>query len=85
MIVGIYSMYDDKAGVHGPFFVINDAVAEREFYNRTHTDGSPQNTNPEDWHLYKLGTFDDVEGAIYAETPTHLAHAHVLKRIYSEE
>lgn len=68
MKTNIYSVYDKKAECFSqPFNMVNDAVAMRVIKNcvrdKTHNYGQ----NPEDYALYKIGTFDDVVGELEQE------------------
>lgn len=59
MITNIYTIFDTKAGIYNkPFFLINDAVAERNA-RQLLTEPNDIQTNPEDFVLFKLGTYDD--------------------------
>lgn len=63
----MYAIYDKVAEVFNvPHFLINDELAVRNAY-----DAYPQaeniNRHPEDFAIYRLGTFDDSDGTVIAE------------------
>jgi len=83
MKTGIYTLYDIKAGIFTPpMLLTNDQVAKRVLANcandKTHNVGQ----NPEDFHVYKNGEYDDTTGVIEPYNPPQiLASAiSVLKR-----
>lgn len=80
----LYSVHDSLAGRwHVPYCMENDSVAIRAFLATVGQSGSPLNTSPGDFALYKVGTFEPETGAIGAEaTPVRIISAleavHVL-------
>lgn len=61
---------DTRVEVFGnPFFSRAPGQAMRDFMTRINTreEGNALNTNPEDFELWKLGTFDDETGEIQTE------------------
>lgn len=66
MIVGIYSVHDEKADAYmPPFFVKSDMVAARMFIDGVHAETNAAfRENPEDFELRIIGTFDDESGAL---------------------
>lgn len=67
-ILHIFSLYDSKAGAFlRPFFAQNTQVAERALSDAVN---NPQETvarHPEDFCLFKLGTFDEESGELVPE------------------
>lgn len=71
-----YTIRDTKADTWGiPFFVKNDASAKRAFYNLVNDPQSTVNRNPEDYLLYKVGTWDDEGAIIEPSIPVQIATA----------
>lgn len=64
----LYSVQDKKAGFFGsPFFSLNDAMAARDFNNAAEEPGTLLNKNPEDFALYRLGSYDTESGSVESE------------------
>lgn len=60
MIYQMMAVYDHKALAHlPPFFSATVAVAVRGVTGAANTPGHQIHTNPEDYTLYHLGTYDD--------------------------
>lgn len=63
----LYAVFDNKALVFSqPFSAVNDAVAIRIFCGAATGDTAIAN-NPQDFVLYRLGSFQDVTGVITPE------------------
>lgn len=67
MEMKVYSIFDKKAASYmSPFFMHQDGMARRSFgdlvNDKQHQLGV--NKHPEDYSLYKLGTFDDISGKL---------------------
>lgn len=63
MIINIYTIFDDKAKIYNkPFYMHNDAVALRALTDLADDPNTDVHKHPEDFVLFKLGTFDDVSG-----------------------
>lgn len=70
MKINVYSVFDVKAAVYAnPFYMPNDAVAVRGFVGAVNSPESMLYKHPEDYMLYRLGTFDDSIGLMTAENP----------------
>lgn len=84
MIKNIYVIYDTKAQVYNsPFFLLNDAVAQRNCESLMLEDNDVSR-NPEDFSLFKIGTYDDETAAFDLESsPVHLLSFHTLNRSQS--
>lgn len=82
MLRKLFAVRDQKSQTFTqPFSQLTTAEAERTFTTHVNEKGSPYNTYPEDFDLYYLGDYDDVEGKIQPlDTPQHVAKAvNVLK------
>lgn len=65
MVHGIYSVYDAKAKAFiAPFFLPNNALAVRAFAGCARDLTHQFFRYPEDFTLYRLGTFEDSNGSI---------------------
>lgn len=61
----IYSIFDEKAQIFNtPFFMDNDNMAVRAFNDLASDKQSAIYLHPEDYRLYELGSFENVEGVI---------------------
>lgn len=80
MELKMYSFQDQKAGIfYPPIYKPTYAEAEREFSNIVNYKGSTMNNNPEDFHMYYIGTYDNNTGKVEpVEPPQHLIAAHQL-------
>lgn len=68
-ILELYSIRDEKGeNFHRPVFMSNEASALREFslLINDETNRTLFTTNPQDFKLYHLGTFNDNTGTIIA-------------------
>lgn len=61
----LYCIKDVKVGYLGIFEHTNDATAAREFslMCRSNVEGNMIQRFPQDYELYRVGTFDDKEGS----------------------
>lgn len=63
MILNLYSIYDKKAKAYArPFFMQNDATATRAVLSSL--EGTDLGMFPNDYTLFCIGTFDDLNGHI---------------------
>lgn len=81
--MNFYSVYDKKANIYNtPFHAPTDVHAMRTFAMQVN-DANKANMlhfAPDDFTLYRLGTFDDHTGEFTSETPQVLVEAaYVLK------
>lgn len=79
----ICSIHDTKAEAFSqPMFFQAVGQALRSFIDAV-TDERDGNNNfakhPEDFNLFRIGTFDDQTGEIVPEAPFHLGNGRVLK------
>ena len=73
-----YAIFDDKAGNYNtPFFDVNDGAAMRNFERLTLDTSSLVNFAPRDFHLYRVGQFDQASGdfKLSDDKPVFIAHA----------
>lgn len=72
----IYSIYDTKAEHYGnPVFIRTDAEARRMFSQIAGDTETEIGKHPEDFLLYRLGTWDAEKGNITTEAGTCIAKA----------
>lgn len=73
----IFTVYDIKAAAYLPPFYLNTSgQALRSFIDTVNDPAHHFNKHPEDYLLYKLGTFDDGDaGFIVLDVPELLAKA----------
>lgn len=77
MELNVYSFYDSAAKAYTqPFFLHNDGLAIRAFQNNINDTSGNNNiaNNPDQFTLYKIGTFDDIDGNINAIVPESLGN-----------
>jgi len=68
MITLMYAIYDKKAKMYNkPFFQINDAIATRSATDLVSTPGTDIFNNPQDFCMFKLGSYDDELGQLYID------------------
>lgn len=83
MMLRAYAVYDVKhASYSRPWFVLNDAVAVREFTDAVN-DPNQHNQwrkHPEDFALHYLGSFDDNSGEFLPSKAVHVIQAAALIR-----
>lgn len=81
MIKPIFCIYDNVAQVYNaPFCAINEAFACRDFENSIKRADTLLATNPSDFNLMKLGSFDDATGLITQDSnPTVLLSGKDIK------
>lgn len=80
MKVNFYSVFDTATGAYmRPWTMMSDQQAIRAFTAEATNAESDVGRNPEDFSLFRLGSFDDVLGAIEScDPPRVLAKAHEL-------
>ncbi len=68
MKLNIYSIFDTASGLYSrPFFTQSDAEAMRSFEDIATDAEHPVGKHPEDYNLFRLGTFDDNKGKLVDE------------------
>lgn len=70
MFKKVYSIHDTKAEAYiQPFFAQTDGLALRMFEDNVNNKDSQLNMHPEDFTLYRVGSWDDNKGLIESEVP----------------
>ncbi len=90
MIYGVYSIYDQAAGVFcAPTIDISDASAVRGFQQALANSGSIMNFKPDDFDLYQVGTFDVETGYLDSLVPPSRlfvgSDGNVCKEVFHEK
>lgn len=84
MKLNVYAVYDAKMQLFGiPFFQAKDNVAIRDFGDAVN-DKSPNNMwnkHPEDYSLFRIGTYENENGILLSELPLSLITASALMAI----
>jgi len=63
MLLNVYSIRDIKAETYGsPFYLSQDGQALRAFGDLVGDEKTSIHKHPEDYQLFKLGTYDDNSG-----------------------
>lgn len=79
MKMKFYAIFDSATGAYmRPFLMQSDGQAMRMFLDETKKDDSPIAAHPEDYSLFRVGSWDDQDASIEAQSPTCLARAHEL-------
>lgn len=76
--MNFYSIFDRKANIYNtPFHAPTDVHAMRTFAMQANyaDEANMLNFAPEDFTLYRIGTFDDHKGLLISETPQLLVEA----------
>lgn len=72
----VFAVLDSKASCYGmPVFFSNDAQAIRAFGDVVSREKSTFGEHPEDYTMYRVGSFDDNSGALTGEVPVFVAKA----------
>lgn len=70
MKVGVYSVLDvGTSHYHSPYVARNDVEARRIFESLGSKGDSLLVKYPEDYQLFRIGSFDDSDGALEGQTP----------------
>jgi len=79
-VLKMFSVFDLKAGAYmQPFFAPTRGVAVRSFSDAVLSESHEFAKHAEDYALFEVGEFDQVEGVVKATTPPMiLMQAHVL-------
>jgi hypothetical protein len=76
MRLNIYTIFDTASGAYlRPFFMRSDGEALRMFENESINAESPVGQHPEDYSLFRIGTYDDNKGELHPEDRECLATA----------
>lgn len=80
MILEMYSVFDSVALAYNqPFFTANDGMAVRIFSDNVNSVDSVINKHPEEYSLYRVGKYDDSNGAIEPCDPELIITANIVK------
>lgn len=83
MIMVFYSVFDSKtASFASPFVDQSDGSAIRGFSDAVNDGSNPRNmwyTHPEDFSLFRIGSFDTQSGELISERAVNLVTASALK------
>lgn len=82
----IFAIFDSKAEAWlPPFMSQNEATALRQIANLTVDSGHPFGSNPEDFAMFDIGSWDDANCRYELEpAPRHLANLVELARARSQ-
>lgn len=82
MLQEIFTIRDSKAGSFGiPFYSPTPGTAERQVRELTNDPQSLVCKYPEDYDLYKIGTYNQLTGKIEnLDSPQHICKAISLKK-----
>jgi len=73
---GLFAVLDTKSKIFSnPFTAINSAVAIRDFRSACLDPNTDISRNPADYALYRVGSYDDLLGAVAPITPENLGFA----------
>jgi hypothetical protein len=76
MILNKYTIYDSALeAYHQDYSLENDAIALRQFADMANEETQIAK-NPEDYSLFRIGTFETTTGELKPEEPTCIARAH---------
>lgn len=80
MRINAYSLYDRKTLVyHNPFFALTDSAASRIVADIVADPNTSVGRHPNDYVLFRIGTYDDGLGLMLPETPIqHVVDANGL-------
>lgn len=84
MILRCFCVFDVKAAVYmQPWCAVTDAVAVREFARSVNATGdSPMVSSPDDFTLFRIGSYDDSTGLhIPLDAPVSLGNGVQFKRV----
>jgi len=75
----LYSVLDLRSAIFAnPFISVNDMTALRDFGNAVNDPSTTLSKNPEDYQLFKIGSFDDTLGVISTCDRQLIANANTL-------
>ena len=76
MILNKYTIFDSALEAYNQDYSLeNDAMALRQFANMANEDTTIAK-NPEDYSLWRIGTFETTTAQLTPEEPTCIAKAH---------
>lgn len=72
MVLEMFSLFDVKAGAFAqPFYSVNAGMAQRNVAAAMESGEAIFAKFPEDFQLFRVGTFNDLTGLVEAVTPPH--------------
>ena len=77
MIMDIYAIKDKKVRFMSLFTQANEEIAKRNFKNTVNA--TEMKLDPADYELWKLGTYNDLTGAIEPESEFIISAAEVIR------
>lgn len=81
MLYHIITVYDKATQAYmRPFVALSTGQAVRMFEDETQAQGSEIGKHPEDYALFKIGTFNDSSGEVAGCEPFCLRRAHEIPR-----
>lgn len=76
MRLNVYTIFDSASQAYmRPFFMQSDGQALRSFTDIAQDAEHEIGKHPEDYSLYRIGTYDDQKGVLHAEDKSCLATA----------
>lgn len=72
MIYNVYAVKDELVGFGMPFISENDMTATRLINNSYNIPNSLYQTRPQDYTLYKIGSYDTESGNIEPINPNYV-------------
>lgn len=85
MKIQIFSILDLKAEAYQqPFFTTNNATAIRMLQNELQREGSNFAKYPEDYNLFAIGDFNDVNALLTPRIPESLGNAMQMNALIKE-
>jgi hypothetical protein len=79
MKLNCYAIFDSATNAYmRPFFMQSDGQANRSFADEAVRADSEISKHPEDYSLFRVGTWDDNEGSIEPCDPKCIGRAHEL-------
>lgn len=77
MRLNVYSIYDRASGIYDrPWVAHSDQAASRSFGDISCDAEHPIGQHPEDFTLFRVGTWDDNKGELVPQTPEKILAAH---------
>lgn len=80
MIYGLYSVKDERTDYNAPFQARTDEEAKRNFAAIVNDKNTTVGQFPEDYSLYKVGTFNSENGYIIGMEPELLIRAKEISK-----
>lgn len=84
MQINMYSIFDVASETFGqPFLMNTDTLAARSFYEASQNPSTPIHKYPQEYVLYKVGSFDEDEGMLHPQEPKRLMSAAHARKIFT--